>query len=161
MTNEQAIAHFKEQLEVFGGEHHEAMKVAIEALEKQIPKKDSCADYHDVIGQLQEYIRESNNIDYNRALVEAIEVIRKRTCVKDCWIPCSERLPECEWGAETEALLYQTKAGYVRTGYFGRGGLLRDAYFRGYTDIMEGCDASDVIAWMPLPEPYKAGDIDG
>lgn len=39
MTNEQAIAHFKEQLEVFGGEHHEAMKVAIEALEKQIPKK--------------------------------------------------------------------------------------------------------------------------
>lgn len=39
MTNEQAIAHFKEQLEIFGGEHHEAMKVAIEALEKQIPKK--------------------------------------------------------------------------------------------------------------------------
>ena len=39
MTNEQAIAHFKEQLEVFGGEHHEAMKIAIEALEKQIPKK--------------------------------------------------------------------------------------------------------------------------
>lgn len=39
MTNEQAIAHFKEQIEIFGGEHHEAMKVAIEALEKQIPKK--------------------------------------------------------------------------------------------------------------------------
>ena len=35
MTNEQAIAYFKEQLEIFGGEHHEAMKVAIEALEKQ------------------------------------------------------------------------------------------------------------------------------
>ena len=40
MTNEQAIAHFKEQLEVFGGEHHEAMKVAIEALKKQVPKND-------------------------------------------------------------------------------------------------------------------------
>ena len=39
MTNEQAIAHFKEQFEVFGGEHHEAMKVAIEALEKMNPKK--------------------------------------------------------------------------------------------------------------------------
>ena len=74
---------------------------------------------------------------------------------KQSWIPCSERLPECEWGAETEALFYQTKAGYVRTGYFGRGGLLRDAYFRGYADITEGCDASDVVAWMPLPEPYK------
>lgn len=42
MTNEQAIAHFKEQLEVFGGEHHEAMKVAIEALENQNSCKD-CA----------------------------------------------------------------------------------------------------------------------
>ena len=47
MTNEQAIAHFKEQLEVFGGEHHEAMKVAIEALEKQIPKKPIYSDFDD------------------------------------------------------------------------------------------------------------------
>lgn len=47
MTNEQAIAHFKEQLEVFGGEHHEAMKVAIEALEKQIPKKPIYSNYED------------------------------------------------------------------------------------------------------------------
>lgn len=38
MTYEEAMIHFKEQLEIFGGEHHEAMKVAIEALEKQIPK---------------------------------------------------------------------------------------------------------------------------
>ena len=36
MTYEEARNHFKEQLEVFGGEHHEAMKVSIEALEKQI-----------------------------------------------------------------------------------------------------------------------------
>lgn len=47
MTNEQAIAHFKEQLEVFGGEHHEAMKVAIEALEKQMPKKPIYSDFDD------------------------------------------------------------------------------------------------------------------
>lgn len=39
MTNEQAISHFKEQLEIFGGEHHEAMKVAIEAIETHIPKR--------------------------------------------------------------------------------------------------------------------------
>ena len=47
MTNEQAIAHFKEQLEIFGGEHHEAMKVAIEALEKQMPKKPIYSDFDD------------------------------------------------------------------------------------------------------------------
>ena len=46
MTNEQAIAHFKEQLEILGGEHHEAMKAAIEALERQIPKPVGEWDIH-------------------------------------------------------------------------------------------------------------------
>lgn len=46
MTNEQAISHFKEQLEIFGGEHHEAMKVAIEAWNKR-----SCID--DIVEQLE------------------------------------------------------------------------------------------------------------
>lgn len=35
MTIDEAIAHGKEQLEVFGGEHSEFIKLAIEALEKQ------------------------------------------------------------------------------------------------------------------------------
>ena len=35
MTNREAIAHGKEQLEVFGGEHAEFIKLAIKALEKQ------------------------------------------------------------------------------------------------------------------------------
>ena len=33
MTNKEAIAHGKEQLEVFGGEHAEFIKLAIKALE--------------------------------------------------------------------------------------------------------------------------------
>ena len=32
MTREEALEHFKEQLDVFGGEHAEAIKVAIEGL---------------------------------------------------------------------------------------------------------------------------------
>ena len=35
MTNREAITHGKEQLEVFGGEHAEFIKLAIKALEKQ------------------------------------------------------------------------------------------------------------------------------
>ena len=35
MTLDEAIKHGKEQLEVFGGEHAEFIKLAIEALEKQ------------------------------------------------------------------------------------------------------------------------------
>ena len=70
------------------------------------------------------------------------------------WIPCSERLPECEWGAETEALMFQI-GDRIYTGHFGAGGNSRDYYFRIYADPLDGWDASDVIAWMPLPPAYQ------
>ena len=71
------------------------------------------------------------------------------------WIPCSERLRECEWGAETEALLYQHKGtGSIEVGYYGRGGKFRDSYFRHYRNSTDGVDSKDVIAWQPLPEAY-------
>lgn len=71
------------------------------------------------------------------------------------WIPCSERLPECELGYETEAVLFQLESGSIEVGYYGTGGKFRDRYFRPYRDHMDGFDAKNVIAWMPLPEPYK------
>ncbi len=41
MTREEALQHFKEQLDIFGGEHAEAIKVAIEALSAEaVPKGD-------------------------------------------------------------------------------------------------------------------------
>lgn len=39
MTIEEAIAHAKEQTEIFSGTHGEFLDVAIAAMEKQIPKK--------------------------------------------------------------------------------------------------------------------------
>lgn len=39
MTIEEAIAHAKEQTEIFAGKHRVFLYLAIEALEKQIPKK--------------------------------------------------------------------------------------------------------------------------
>lgn len=72
------------------------------------------------------------------------------------WIPCEERLPECEWGYETKELMYQLKdTDSIEVGYYGEGGTYRDRYFRTCRDLFEGVDASDVIAWQPLPQPYK------
>lgn len=34
MTELEALEHFKEQIEVFGGEHKQAIDIAIQALEK-------------------------------------------------------------------------------------------------------------------------------
>lgn len=78
------------------------------------------------------------------------------------WIPVSERLPECEDGWETGALLFQLKeTNAIWCGYYGVSGRYRDKYFRPYTDHMDGFDAEDVIAWMPLPEPYqKVGEAE-
>lgn len=39
MTIEEAIVHAKEQTEIFSGTHGKFLDMAIEALEKQIPKK--------------------------------------------------------------------------------------------------------------------------
>ena len=71
------------------------------------------------------------------------------------WISVEERLPECENGVETGALLFRLWTGTVIAGYFGRGGIWRDKYFRHYWDDKEGWDASDVSHWMPLPPPPK------
>jgi hypothetical protein len=71
------------------------------------------------------------------------------------WISVEERLPDCEYGSETEALLFRLKTGTVEAGYFGTGGRFRDKYFRCYHHANEGWDAKDVTHWMPLPEPPK------
>lgn len=70
------------------------------------------------------------------------------------WISVEERLPECEDVGESEALLFLTSEGRVEAGYFGRGSVWRDVYFRHYRTSV-GRDASDVTHWMPLPEPPK------
>lgn len=70
------------------------------------------------------------------------------------WTPCNERLPECEYGYETHALLFQLKSGIIEAGYYGRGGKQRDSYFRVYRDSDNGWDSKDVVAWMPMPEQY-------
>ena len=61
------------------------------------------------------------------------------------WIPCSERLPEYP-------------GVYMTTLDYGKHGLTTGArYYHGkYFKWMNEC----VIAWMPLPEPYKAESED-
>ena len=71
------------------------------------------------------------------------------------WIPVSERLPECEWGCDTGPYLFQLVSGSIEVGYYGTGGKYRDRYFRPYRDCMDGFNVKSVIAWQPLPDPYK------
>ena len=72
------------------------------------------------------------------------------------WIPVTERLPECKWGAEVGNIEW-ISCGMVHAGCFGRGGKYRDAYFRTWTDAGEGMDAKDADYWraVTIPEPPK------
>lgn len=71
-----------------------------------------------------------------------------------CWIPVTERLPECDLGAEVGNIEW-ISCGMVHAGCFGRGGKYRDAYFRTWTDAGEGMDAKDADYWraVTLPDP--------
>lgn len=73
------------------------------------------------------------------------------------WIPVTERLPECDLGAEVGNIEW-ISYGMVFAGCFGRGGKYRDAYFRTWADAGEGMDAKDADYWraVTLPEPPKA-----
>ena len=72
------------------------------------------------------------------------------------WIPCSERLPK-EFGTYvvTIKMKYDHEKEYewnVDVAYY------EDGDWTTFNDWDEGQDEFDIIAWMPLPDPYKAGD---
>ncbi len=59
------------------------------------------------------------------------------------WIPCSERLPENGYW------LWSAKGGEVQ----------KDFYWDGHWEQAEKY-GYDVVAWLPLPKPYKEDDYD-
>lgn len=70
------------------------------------------------------------------------------------WIPCSERLPKEKINPNTkdfEEVLCTTLWGDVRPYKYGKPIGHDKAHFWHGFGIMD----KDVIAWMPLPEPYK------
>lgn len=60
------------------------------------------------------------------------------------WIPVSERLPE----NDTE-VVYQSERGGVGSCHYYNG-------FNNYPNTDPDCIFTDIVAWIPIPEPYKA-----
>lgn len=45
-------------------------------LEQAIAEQPTAYDVDKVVEQLEEYVKESSNVDYNRAMIEAIEIVK-------------------------------------------------------------------------------------
>lgn len=81
------------------------------------------------------------------------------------WIPCSERTPKNERSLNTNGIYIVTRR--ISDGFECQN--ITDAcYFDGSNTWHDDTRVNherkylaDVLAWMPLPEPYKEGEQDG
>lgn len=84
-----------------------------------------------------------------RIAISAVEHLEKHKATCE-WIPCSERLPEEDGFYQVTVQIKETGECYVEKKYY---------------KIKKGWDSYllqefiDVIAWMPLPEPYKLKEM--
>ena len=75
------------------------------------------------------------------------ELVEREAGADQGWIPCSERLPEIR-----EDVLATVKY----SGFMGMYGTwIKTGHLENDNDWFGDCIGGKVIAWMPLPEPYK------
>lgn len=126
----------------------EVLKKYIEADNQILEERDAFVTYPELIDELQ----------------EAIEQDEK----ENGWIPVSERLPEDEKEyLVTLEKVYGTPeklygiANYLKFGDAGYWNEKKYGYLEWdkYSDGHGGTKMYKVIAWMPLPEPYKEDEL--
>jgi hypothetical protein len=90
-----------------------------------------------------------------RAIEAAIEIVKKSAEeYNNGWIPCSERLPEIE-GNTSDTVLVCTIDGFRHMAFW-----CADEKWR-YCEsgmIKNPMEWTVIIAWQPLPAPYKKGE---
>ena len=87
------------------------------------------------------YVVESINMAIETLSAEAVQG----------WIPCSERLPD--WKDMVEGVIITTENGRVTFADYCTGNGM-------FHDVGQDVWASDILAWMPLPTPYRGGDTE-
>lgn len=118
------------------------MQEIFEKIEKMFKEKrdkyENLADGSNFDGYYEEELK---YFGMQEAYEEAIEIVNKVVEeYNDGWIPCSERLPETY-----DNLIICQRDGYVNVGWYS---------LNEFKDL-NSVPYKDVIAWQPLPEPYK------
>lgn len=108
----------------------ELLKKYIEADNQILEERDAFVTYVELIDELQ----------------EAIEQDEK----ENGWIPVSERLPEIKMPYEECYLV--TDGRFCWMAYYIRE---KEWIFADCTNCKNKIDWTDIVAWQPLPKPYK------
>ena len=120
----------------------ESLDIAIKALEQQ-PSDDCISRAQALHACCDEW-----NKDY-KAIMKSIRQLPSVTPQQTRWIPVSERLPETDGVYLTYIVnLYDIKLSYI---------MICDYIHPKWFPIDETA-SSNVVAWMPLPEPYKESE---
>ena len=82
---------------------------------------------------------------------EAIEIVKQEAeRYNNGWIPCSEKLPDVR-----QDVLVTVKY----TGFMGMHGYwIKTGHMEAENDWWGDCAGGEVIAWQPLPKPFKERD---
>lgn len=118
-----------------------------------------------VLEKIFEELEERGNIQFSSyskpliAVEDVLKIIRSHMDDEDNdgWIPVEERLPE-----EGEKCIITDKYGYMRDGIIYDYADSKDdkPSFHRWDDEYWQCFRPDVIAWHPLPEPYRPKEKD-
>lgn len=121
----------------------------------------------DMVSELIKELREqaeywkADGHEPRNLLNKAADTIEKLSDNSGGWIPCSERLPE-----RNKPVLIYAESATISSGAIMKVGACDNGFWfvQNSVDTLGfpgfPCNEYDVIAWQPLPEPFKSKSID-
>ena len=120
-----------------------------------VNRMDDLISRQALMKEFSDFVRASNSSDFARTPTwnDAVSLVGSMPSAQQ-WIPCKDRLPahsrKTYWVCTNEDGQYACRWTNNRFG-------LGDSDNWGWS-IFDIPQYSEVVAWMPLPEPYKGGE---